>query len=141
MIEITPSCSIPDEDISFEFTHASGPGGQNVNKVATAVRLKFDLNNCQALSDPAKSRLYKLAGKRISKAGILSITSRRFRRQDKNRQEALNKFVDLLQTALRPQKSYIKTSVPLRSRLNRLDEKKHRSRKKQLRRPPESNDS
>jgi ribosome-associated protein len=138
MIIITADCIIPDEEITFEFMRSSGPGGQNVNKVETAVRLRFDLESTRSLSEETKTRLYNIAGKRITKNGQLTIVSRKSRRQEKNRQEALEKFKALVLQASKPPKPYKKTTVPFYSKVSRLETKKRRSLQKRLRRFPES---
>ncbi len=133
-MEITPDCTISDDEISFEFMRSSGPGGQNVNKVESAVRLRFDLKNTRSLPDSAKSRLFNIAANRITKTGVLTIVVRRSRRQEKNRQEALAKLRALIEQALKKPKPFKKTSIPVRSKMDRLDGKKRRSQQKQLRR-------
>lgn len=131
-----PTLNISDDEITFEFIKSSGPGGQNVNKVASSVRLRFNVFRNKTLSKEVKNRLLNLAGKRISKSGDLTIIARNSRRQDKNREYALERFFALLQQASRTPKPHKKTSIPFSSRLNRLETKKRRSVKKQLRRFP-----
>lgn len=134
MITILEDWSISDQEISFDFIKSTGPGGQNVNKVATAVRLRFDLLNNHTIPSSVKSRLYKIAQKRISKEGVLTITARKHRRQEKNRQEALDKLKELLIQSSRKPKTRKKTNIPKASKQQRLQVKKHRGRLKQLRR-------
>ena len=133
MITISNSLAIPEDELSFEFMRSSGPGGQNVNKVASAVRLKFDVENSSALTAELKKRLYNIAGNKIDKKGILSITARGTRTQNQNRQAAIERFKSLLMKAEKKPKRHIKTSIPVRSKLNRLEDKKNRSRLKLLR--------
>ncbi|MCG8339205.1 MAG: aminoacyl-tRNA hydrolase [Proteobacteria bacterium] len=135
-MEITTNCAIPDSEITYEFMRSSGPGGQNVNKVESAVRLKFDLKNNRSLPEEVKARLFKIAGNRITKSGMLTLVARRSRRQDKNRKDAIKRLRELVEQASRKPKPFKKTAVPLRSKLNRLDSKKRRSQQKQLRRTP-----
>lgn len=136
MIPITETISIDEKDLQFEFIKSSGPGGQNVNKVSSAVRLRFNLEEADSLPEAVKKRLYRLAAKRISKDGILTISARRHRRQERNRQEAMDRLQELLIKAARKPRKHKKTSVPLKSREERLESKKHRSRVKSLRKPP-----
>jgi ribosome-associated protein len=138
MIKISNSFSIPSQELSFEFMRSSGPGGQNVNKVASAVRLKFDVVNSPTLSPEIKSRLYNLAGSRINKDGVLTIVARNTRTQKKNRQAAIERFRSILQMAEKRPKLHLKTSVPRHSKRKRLESKKHRARRKLLRHSPTS---
>jgi len=123
----------PDDEVVFEFSRASGPGGQNVNKVSTAVRLRFDVAGSRWLPEDAKRRLVGIAGARITKDGVLIIEARRFRTQDKNRQDALERLGDLLARARRKPKRRRRTRPTAESRERRLEAKKRRSTLKQNR--------
>src|ERR671925_2438303 len=95
MIEVTPTISLPEREIDERFIRASGPGGQNVNKVATAVQLRFNVQD-SSLPEEAKERLTHLAGKRITSDGVLLIEAKRFRTQEQNREDAIQRFVGLV---------------------------------------------
>ncbi len=127
MLKITPTLQIPEQELQIEFVRASGPGGQNVNKVATAVQLRFDVNNSSALPEEVKTRLVKQAGKRLTAEGILVIDARRFRSQERNRQDAVQRLVNLIQKALISPKTRRPTSPTAAARQHRLEEKKRRS--------------
>src|SRR5678815_5537045 len=99
MLEITPSLHIDQRDLQIEFVRASGPGGQNVNKVATAVQLRFDVRG-SSLAEEVKARLVRLAGTRITGEGVLLIEAKRFRTQEQNREDAIQRFVGLVRKAL-----------------------------------------
>lgn len=132
MITITPTLQIADDEIEFRFVRASGPGGQNVNKVSTAVELRFDVG-ASSLPSELKSRLPGLAGRRLSDAGILVINARRHRTQEGNRRDALARLVELLASASKPPKTRIATRPTAASRRRRVEGKKVRSAVKRLR--------
>lgn len=135
MIRITPDISLSSSEIKFEFVKSSGPGGQNVNKVATAVQLRFDLQGSPSLPPEVKRRLRKLAGKKVSADGILIIQASRFKRQDQNRQDAVERLGRLILQATVKPKRRIKTRPSRKSKLRRLEAKRHRSRLKRNRKP------
>ena len=127
MIQITKSISINEKEIKEEFIRSSGPGGQNVNKVATAVQLRFNVTGSSSLPDEIKERLIKLGGSRVTADGTLIITARRFRAQEKNREDALHRLISLIREACRKQKSRKKTKPTYASVKIRLENKRKRS--------------
>ena len=135
MIHITNQISIRENEIKEEFIQASGPGGQNVNKVASAVQLRFDIKNSPSLTDDIRERLIHIAGKRLSSEGILIINARRFRDQSKNRKDAVNRLAEIVRKAAETVKPRIKTRPSNKSEIKRLEAKRHRSGIKKIRRP------
>jgi ribosome-associated protein len=136
MLEITPSLQIDERELQIDFIRASGPGGQNVNKVATAVQLRFDLNT-SSLPEDAKARLIHLAGKRVTGEGILLIEAKRFRTQEQNREDAIQRFVELVRKSLVRPKARKKTKPTATSKEERLREKKRKGEIKKLRQSKE----
>lgn len=134
MIRITHDISIGQDEITFEFVRSPGPGGQNVNKVSTAAQLRFDVAASGSLSDEVKQRLGALAGRRLTEAGVLIIQARRYRSQGRNRDDAIERFVDLVRRAATPPKVRRKTRPTAASKQRRLDHKRRRSATKQRRR-------
>jgi ribosome-associated protein len=122
--------ALDPQDLQFRFVRAAGPGGQNVNKLATAVQLRFDLAGTRALSEAAKARLRKLAGARLTADGSVLIAARNHRTQAANRREALSRLYDLIERALIPPTPRVATRPPLASRERRMTDKRHRQRLK-----------
>ena len=135
MIAITPSTAIHEDEIKLHFIRASGPGGQHVNKVATAVQLRFDVRNSPNLPDDVRARLIQLAGRKITEDGILVIEAKRFRTQDSNRQDALDRLIKLIRKAYEKPKPRHRTRPSKKSKERLLAAKRHRSRIKRMRRP------
>lgn len=135
MIKITPTLGLPEDELQFQFKLASGPGGQNVNKVATAVELRFDVARSPSLPEPVRMRLLALAGSRVTQEGELLITARRFRSQERNRQDAIERLVALIQKAAEAPKPRIRTQPTRAAKQRRMDEKRRVGEKKQTRRP------
>ena len=133
MIRITPEIELDDREIALHFIHASGPGGQNVNKVSTAVQLRFDVLNSPSLSEAVKARLIRLAGGRITSKGVLIITARRFRTQEQNRKDAFERLAQWIRMAGEVPKKRRRTAPTKASNIRRLNGKNRRSRKKRLR--------
>jgi ribosome-associated protein len=136
MIEITPSVQIDERELQIDFVRASGPGGQNVNKVATAVQLRFDVR-ASSLPEDVKERLIHLAGKRITSEGILVIEAKRFRTQEQNREDGIQRFVDLVRRSLIKPKARRKTKPTQTSKEERLKVKKRRGEIKKMRQSKE----
>jgi len=135
MIRITPEISVRESELKLDFIRSSGPGGQNVNKVATAVQLRFDVFRSPSLPEAVRRRLARIAGRRVSKEGVLLIDARRFRTQERNRQDAVERLAQWIRKALEKPKKRIKTRPTLSSKDRRLEGKRRRSETKRLRRP------
>lgn len=134
MIRISDAIAVNDSELSWIFVRSSGPGGQNVNKVATAVQLRFNVSHAEGLPPDVKERLIKNEGKRITGDGELIINARRFRTQERNRKDALERLIEIIQTASSAPKKRIKTKPTPSSKIRRAKLKQHRSRIKELRR-------
>jgi ribosome-associated protein len=138
MIRVTQTISISESEIEERFIRSSGPGGQNVNKVATGVQLRFDAAHCPSLSEPVRGRLAALAGTRMTREGILTIDARQFRTQEQNRRDARERLLGLLRRAAQQPKRRRATRPSPASKARRLEAKRHRAAVKQMRRlPPE----
>lgn len=135
MIEITPAIAIDEKEVEEEFIQAAGPGGQNVNKVATAVQLRFNAAASPSLPDDVRSRLAALAGSRMTKDGVLIILARRFRSQKANRDDAYRRLIALLQEAARPPQVRRRTKPSPAVKKRRLEDKRRQSVLKRRRRP------
>lgn len=134
-IWVTPALAIPDELLEFRQVRASGPGGQNVNKVSTAVQLRFDVAHSPALSDAVRARLIALAGRRMTRDGILIIEAERFRSQKRNRDDALQRLLELIRAAATFDKPRHATRPTLASKKRRLESKLKRGAIKKGRQP------
>ena len=133
MIHITPNIAIDEREIQQTFIRASGPGGQNVNKVATAVQLRFDVAHSPSLPDDVRERLIHLAGKRMTEDGVLIVVARRFRTQDRNRQDAMDRLVALIRKASETPKPRHRTKPTRVSKEQRLEAKRRRGERKRTR--------
>ena len=135
MLEITPTFYIDERELQFDFVRAAGPGGQNVNKVATAVHLRFNIH-ASALPEDAKARLISMAGQRATKEGELLLEAKRFRTQEQNRMDAVQRFSELVRKALVKPKVRRKTKPSAASKEKRLRSKKVKGEHKRLRSAP-----
>jgi ribosome-associated protein len=135
VIQITPDFGIDESELQFAFVRASGPGGQNVNKVATAVQLRFNVDH-SSLPDDVKERLKYIAGNKIKGEGELLIEAKKFRTQEQNREDALHRFTELMRRAFKKPKARKKTRPTAASKEKRLKEKKVRGEVKKMRRNP-----
>lgn len=140
MIPVTRNISIDEDEIDFSFIRAGGPGGQHVNKVATAAQLRFDVRNSPNLPQHVKTRLTKLAGARMTDNGTLIIDARESRSQSANRQAAIARLMELLRQAATPPKRRKRTAPSRASRIKRLEDKRSRAATKRLRRRPGNDD-
>jgi ribosome-associated protein len=130
---VNKNISIKESELTFNFVRSSGPGGQNVNKVATAVQLRFDITSSESLSEDVKTRLKSLAGKKVTKDGILIIEAKRFRTQEKNRQDAIERFIALIDKSSHKRKRRVKTNPTAASNQKRIETKKRLGEKKKMR--------
>ncbi len=140
MIEVTPDISLREDEIEWDFIRASGPGGQKVNRAASAVQLRYDVAHSEGLPERVRSRLMRMARNQISKEGILIIEARQHRSQERNRQAATEKLLKLIRRAAREPSKRIKTRPTRASHRRRLREKRKRAEKKKHRQPPRLDD-
>ncbi len=135
MIEITPSLSVDENEIQLDFIRSSGPGGQNVNKVASGVQLRFNVDTSTTLPEEVKQRLHSIARNRITEEGVLIIEAKRFRTQEQNREDAVARLVALIYQATQKPKPRKKTRPTAASQVERIEQKKRRGVIKRMRRP------
>ena len=140
MIPITPTINILDSELQERFIRSPGPGGQKVNKVATAVQLRFDVAGSPSLPAQVKRRLVRLAGRRVSNQGVLTIEAHRFRTRERNREDAQERLLELICKAAHQPKPRRKTHPTQASRERRLESKRQRARIKRMRGAPRSED-
>ena len=133
MIRVNAEIELDEREIQEDFVRASGPGGQNVNKVSTAVQLRFDVARSPSLPDPVRTRLAALAGRRLTQDGVLIIEAERFRSQRRNRDDALERLIELIREACEVEKPRRPTRPTLASKKRRLDSKQRRGETKKLR--------
>ena len=133
MIPVTAKIALDEREISEFFVRASGPGGQNVNKVASAVQLRFDARRSPSLPADVRDRLQRLAGSRLTRDGVIVITAQRHRTQARNRDDALARLLDLIRHAAQPPPRRRKTEPPAAARERRIESKKRRAGIKRLR--------
>lgn len=134
MIAVTPEISIPENEIAFSFIRSSGPGGQNVNKVATGVQLRFAFAESPNLPEDVKHRLHSLARNRITEEGVLIIEAKRYRTQEQNREDAITRLIALIYLATQKPKPRKRTRPSAASQAERIEEKKRRGAIKRSRR-------
>lgn len=141
MIQVTTDIGIDESELKEEFVRASGPGGQNVNRLATAVKLSFDVANSPSLPADLKNRLLRFGDRRLTKEGVLVIDARRFRTQEQNRKDARQRLAALIRKAAVKPKARRRTAPPAKSRERRLQQKKRRARLKKYRQPVDAGES
>ena len=134
MIEVSSTVKLDEKEIQYEFVRASGPGGQNVNKVASSVQLRFDIRNSPSLDADVKERLIKLAGSRVTEEGILIIEAKKYRTQEQNRTDATRRLITWIQKALEKPKQRKATRPSVTAKAARVSEKKRHGELKRIRR-------
>lgn len=140
MLQINDTLSINESELDYEFARSSGPGGQNVNKVETKVTLKFDIEASRSLTEPQKTRIAEGLASRITKDGILRVTSQRHRTREANRHAAIGRFIELIDDALEVRAPRKKTKVSRAAKRRRIEGKKRRGQVKKMRRSPKIED-
>jgi len=140
MLRINDDLWIDEDDLRFEFARSSGPGGQNVNKVETKVRLLFDIRDSRSLNPEQRSRIEERLSTRITKVGVLHVSSQRHRTREANRRATIERFVELLAEALEDEEPRVRTRVSKTQRKRRLEAKRRRSKKKAMRARPVEED-
>jgi ribosome-associated protein len=141
MIEVTPSITLQDDELQVRAVRASGPGGQHVNKVSTAIELRFDVRASPSLPEPVRARLYRLSGNRLTQEGVLVLVAQEHRSQELNRQAAVDRLLELVREAAKPPPPPRKKTRPTyASKLKRLEGKSRRSSVKAMRGRPRGDD-
>jgi ribosome-associated protein len=136
MIRITHAIAIDEREIEEQFVRAAGPGGQNVNKLSTAVQLRFDVRCSPSLPNDVRARVERLAGRRLTQQGVVVITAQRHRSQERNREDALERLTDLIRRAAQPPASRRPTRPTAGAKRRRIEAKKQRAAVKRLRSGP-----